>query len=147
MDEKKFSAKALLVSPLESGVVQAPDVVLIYGNPAQMARMVQSMIYAEGDIIESWANIGASCVREMIAPMIENKAGYVIPGRGARQLGMVGDDEMVFTLPIGKLENLLTGVRETHKKGTKYPINPFLFFEPRFNQTVENFREKIHLQE
>jgi uncharacterized protein (DUF169 family) len=52
----------------------------------------------------------------MIAPMIENKAGYVIPGRGARQLGMVGDDEMVFTLPAGKLENLLTGLRETMRK-------------------------------
>jgi uncharacterized protein (DUF169 family) len=147
MDEKKFSARALIVSPLESGIVQDPDVVLIYGNPAQMARMVQSMIYVEGGVIESWANIGGSCVPEMIGPMIKNKACYVIPGRGARQIGMVGDDEMVFTLPIGKLENLLTGVKETHKKGTKYPINPFLFFEPRFNQTVEKFRDKIHLKE
>ena len=146
MDEGAFSARALIVSPLESGVVQDPDVVLIYGNPAQMARMVQSMIYTEGGVIESWSHIGASCVREMIAPMIEDKAGYVIPGRGARQLGMVGDDEMVFTLPIGKLESLLIGLRETHQKGTKYPINQFLFFEPRFNKTVEAFREKIELQ-
>jgi len=142
-DESTFSARALILSPLDSGVVQDPDVVLIYGNPAQMARMVQSMIYTEGGVIESWSNIGASCVREMIAPMIEDKAGYVIPGRGARQLGMVADDEMVFTLPVGKLESLLIGLRETHRKGTKYPINQFLFFEPRFNETVEAFREKI----
>jgi uncharacterized protein (DUF169 family) len=147
MDENKFSFQALIVSPLESGVIQNPDVVLIYGNPAQMARMVQSMIYTEGGVIESWANIGASCVREMIAPMIENKAGYVIPGRGARQLGMVADDEMVFTLPVGKLENLLTGLKETHEKGTKYPINQFLFFEPRFNPTVEKFKTKIKLNQ
>jgi uncharacterized protein (DUF169 family) len=146
MDEKKFSARALIVTPLGSGVVQNPDVVLIYGNPAQMARLVQSIIYAEGGVVESWANIGASCVREMIAPMIENKAGYVIPGRGGRQLGMVGDDEMVFTLPIGKLDSLLIGLQETHEKGTRYPINQFLFFEPRFNKTVEGFREKIHLK-
>jgi len=106
---------------------------------------VQGMIYSEGDIIKSWANMGASCVREMIAPLLENKPGYVIPGRGARQLGMAGDDEMVFTLPAGKLDALLTGVKETHEKGTKYPINPFLFFEPRFNQTVEKLREKIKL--
>ncbi|OGP50605.1 MAG: hypothetical protein A2Y79_06845 [Deltaproteobacteria bacterium RBG_13_43_22] len=145
MDEKKFSSRGLIVSPLDSGVIQDPDVILIYGNPAQMARMIQSMIYTEGGVIESWASIGASCVREMIAPMIENKAGYVIPGRGARQLGMAGDDEMVFTMPAGKLENFLTGVKETHEKGTKYPINQFLFFEPKFNKTVEKLREKIKL--
>jgi uncharacterized protein (DUF169 family) len=145
MEEKKFSAKALIVSPLDAIAVQDPDVVLIYGNPAQMARMIQSMIYVEGGVIESWASIGASCVREMIAPMVEKKAGYVIPGRGARQLGMTGDDEMVFTMPAGKLENFLTGLKETHDKGTKYPINQFLFFEPKFNKTVENLREKIKL--
>jgi len=145
MDEKNFSSQGLIVSPLDSGVIQDPDVILIYGNPAQMARMIQSMIYTEGGVIESWASIGASCVREMIAPMIEDRAGYVIPGRGARQLGMAGDDEMVFTMPAGKLENFLTGVKETHEKGTKYPINQFLFFEPRFNKTVEKLREKINL--
>ncbi|MBU4316254.1 MAG: DUF169 domain-containing protein [Proteobacteria bacterium] len=145
MNEKKFSAKGLVVSPLDSGTVENPDVILIYGNPAQMARMVQAMIYSEGGVIESWANMGASCVREMIAPLIENKAGYVIPGRGARQLGMAGDDEMVFTLPAKKLDSLLEGLKETHEKGTKYPINQFLFFEPMFNKTVEKLREKIKL--
>ena len=60
---------------------------------------------------------------------------------------MAGDDEMVFSLPAGKLENLLIGVKETHEKGTKYPINQFLFFEPRFNQTVEKLRKKINLVE
>ncbi len=145
MDEKKFYSRGLAVSPLNSGILLDPDVVLIYGNPAQMARMIQSLLYTEGGVIESWASIGASCVREMLAPMIENKAGYVIPGRGARQLGMAGDDEMVFTMPGGKLENFLIGLKETHEKGTKYPINQFLFFEPRFNATVEKLREKIKL--
>lgn len=147
MDGRKFSAKGLIVSPLDSGIIKNPDIILIYGNPAQIARMIQSMIYSEGHVIESWANMGASCVREMIAPLIENKAGYVIPGRGARQLGMAGDDEMVFTFPAGKLDNFLTGVKETHEKGTRYPINQFLFFEPRFNKAVEKLREKIKLTE
>lgn len=145
MDEKKFFSRGLIVSPLEAGLIDDPDVILIYGNPAQMARMIQSIIYTEGGVIESWASIGASCVREMLAPMIENKAGYVIPGRGARQLGMAGDDEMVFTMPAGKLEHFLIGLKETHEKGTKYPINQFLFFEPRFNKTVEELRAKIKI--
>ena len=53
--------------------------------------------------------------------------------------------ELAFALPAGKLDDLLIGIRETDEKGTKYPINPFLFFEPRFNPPVEKFREKIKL--
>jgi len=34
MDEKKFSSRGLIVSPLDSGVILNPDVILIYGNPA-----------------------------------------------------------------------------------------------------------------
>ena len=48
-------------------------------------------------------------------------------------------------MPANKLENFLIGVKETHEKGTKYPINQFLFYEPRFNQTVEKLREKIKI--
>ena len=48
----------------------------------------------------------------------------------------------VIYLPAGKLENFLTGVKETHEKGTKCPINQILFFEPRFIQAVEKLREK-----
>ena len=58
---------------------------------------------------------------------------------------MVADDEMIFTIPAAKLDSLLMGLRETHEKRTKYPINQFLFFEPKFNPTVEKFREKIEL--
>jgi uncharacterized protein (DUF169 family) len=110
-----------------------------------MARMVQSVIYSEGEFIESPANSGGSCVREMIALMVGNKAGYILPDRGTRQLEMVGDDEIVFTLPAGKLGSLLTGLKETRDNGIKYPINQFLFFKPDFAQKLEQLRGKIKL--
>jgi hypothetical protein len=39
----------------------------------------------------------------------------------------------------------LTGLRETDEKGTKYPIQQFLFFEPRFNKAVAKLIKKIRL--
>ena len=104
--EKKISSKGLTVAPLVKGVIEDPDVILIYGNAAQMARLVQSMVYMEGGVIESQAQIGLSCVGEMIKPMAENKAGFIIPGRGERRLGMAADDELAFALPAGKLDDL-----------------------------------------
>jgi uncharacterized protein (DUF169 family) len=143
--EKKFPSKGLIVAPIDAGVIEDPDVILIYGNPAQIARLVQSMIFVEGGVIESRAHLGLSCVSEMIEPVVNKKAIYVVPGRGERQLGMAGDDEMAFALPAVKLQDLLTGLRETDEKGTRYPIQPFLFFEPRFNKAVSKLIKKIRL--
>jgi uncharacterized protein (DUF169 family) len=143
--EKKFDSKGFIVAPIDAGVIAEPDVVLIYGNPAQIARMVQSMIYVEGGVIESQAHLGLSCISEMIEPIVSKKAIYVIPGRGERQLGMASDDEMAFALPLAKFQDLLTGLKETDDKGTRYPIQPYLFFEPRFNKAVSKLIKKIQL--
>jgi len=69
----------------------------------------------------------------------------VVPGRGERQIGMDSDDEMAFALPMAKLQALLTGLVETDEKGTRYPIQPFLFFEPRYNKAVSKLIKKIKL--
>jgi uncharacterized protein (DUF169 family) len=143
--EKKFFSKGLVVAPIDSGVIEEPDVILIYGNPAQIVRLIQSMLYVEGGVIESRAHLGLSCVSEMIEPIVSKKAIYVVPGRGERQLGMAADDEMAFALPAMKLPDLLTGLRETDEKGTRYPIQPYLFFEPRFNRAVSKLIKKIRL--
>jgi len=143
--EKKCPSKGILVAPIDSGVVAEPDVIMIYGNPAQMARLVQSMIYSEGGVIESRGHLGISCVGEMIEPAVSGKAAYVVPGRGERQIGMAADNEMVFVLPPSKLPGLLEGLRETDEKGTSYPIQPFLFFEPRYNKSVSKLIKKIKL--
>jgi uncharacterized protein (DUF169 family) len=143
--EKKFPSKGLIVAPIDAGVITEPDVILIYGNPAQIARLVQSMIYVEGGVIESKAHLGLSCISEMIEPIMSEKAIYVIPGRGERQLGMAADDEMAFAVPLAKFQDLLTGLRETDEKGARYPIQPYLFFEPRYNKAVSKLIKKIKL--
>jgi uncharacterized protein (DUF169 family) len=145
--EKKFPSKGLVVAPIDSGIIADPDVILIYGNPAQINRLVQSMLYSEGGVIESRASLGASCVFQMIEPLVSGKPAYVIPGRGERQVGLAQDHEMVFTLPASKLPALLEGLRETDEKGAKYPVQPFLFFEPLLNEAVSNLLKKIKLPE
>jgi uncharacterized protein (DUF169 family) len=75
--------------------------------------------------------------------MREKKPIYIVPGRGERQLGMAGDDEMVFALPGEQLGDLLTGLKETDKQGSRYPINQMLMFEPIYTKAIMDFREKI----
>jgi uncharacterized protein (DUF169 family) len=133
----------LIISPLECGLVEKPDVVLIYGNAAQIARMVQSYVYINGGVVRSESQVGLSCGSEMIRPMMEKSAFYVVPGRGERSIGMAGNDEMVFAIPGEQLDDFLTGLAETHEAGSKYPIIQYLFFEPAYTPAIINFRNKI----
>jgi len=130
----------VLISPLEYELVENPDVFLIYGNAAQVTRMVQSYVYIKGGVVRSEAQVGLSCGSEMIRPMMEKSAFYIIPGRGERSIGMAGNDEMVFALPGEQLDDFLTGLRETHEAGIKYPISQYLLFEPGYNAAITEFR-------
>lgn len=138
--------QGLVIAPLEKGVVEEPDAVLVYGNPAQMSRMVQAMVYMQGGTIKSEAQTGLSCASEFLKPMREKKPIYIVPGRGERQIGMAGNDEMVFALPGEMLQDLLTGLQETDKLGSRYPIGQMLMFEPLYTKPILEFREKIDVK-
>lgn len=137
--------KGLVIAPLEKGIIEKPDVILIYGNAAQITRMIQSMVYIQGGVIKSEAQVGLSCASEFLKPMRDKKAIYIVPGRGERQIGMAGNDELVFALPGEQLDDLLTGLKETDKRGTKYPINQMLMFDPIYTKPIMDIREKIVL--
>ncbi|MGB9847460.1 MAG: DUF169 domain-containing protein [Desulfotomaculales bacterium] len=133
----------LVISPLEYGLAEDPDVVLIYGNAAQVSRMVQAYVYVKGGVVKSESQVGLSCGSEMIRPMMEKSAFYIVPGRGERSLGMAGNDEMAFALPGEQLADFLTGLKETHEAGSRYPISQYLFFEPAYTPAIIDFRNKI----
>jgi uncharacterized protein (DUF169 family) len=137
----------LVISPLKSNAYESVDVILMYGNAAQLSRMIQSYVYIMGGTVKSESNVGLSCVAEMIQPMVDKTARYVIPGRGERSLGMAGNDEVAFALPGEQLDDFLTGLQETHKAGSRYPIIQYLFFEPVYTPAILEFRNKIHTRE
>jgi uncharacterized protein (DUF169 family) len=142
-DGYKSPYEGLVLSPLDAGVIDDPDVILIYGNAAQISRMVQSYIYIRGGVVKSESQVGLTCFSEMIRPMLEKSACYIVPGRGERTLGMAGNEEMVFALPWEQLDDFLTGLTETHEAGSKYPIIQYLFFEPVYTPAIIEFRNKI----
>lgn len=145
-DEYASRYSGLVISPLKCNATESVDTVLMYGNAAQLSRMIQSYVYIMGGTVKSESNVGLSCVAEMIQPMVEQTARYVIPGRGERSLGMAGNDEVVFALPGEQLDDFLTGLRETHKAGSRYPIIQYLFFEPVYTPAIMEFRDKIQIR-
>ncbi len=120
----------ILVAPLHRTTFQ-PDLFLIYGNPAQIMRLIQGALYHKGGAVQS-SSMGRLGCASVITVMKEEECRYSIPGNGDRIFGMTQDDEMTFTIPSSKIDAVLEGLAETHKVGIRYPITSLFNIEPTF---------------
>jgi uncharacterized protein (DUF169 family) len=123
---------ALLLSPLSKSP-DVPDTVLLYGNPAQVMRLVQAYSYVAGERVAGHFGGKVECDEYLIAPFKTGKPRVAIPGMGDRIFSMTQDDEMVFALPGQDLEILLQGLKEAGNKiGARYPVTFYQGFQPEF---------------
>ncbi len=106
-----------------------PHVVLLYGNSAQVMRLVAAALWKEGGRIESSFSARIDCADEMIAPLLEEKPQVILPCYGDRVFGSAQDHEMAFSFPWGFGPDLVEGLEGTHRGGVRYPIPTFLRYE------------------
>ena len=90
--------EALVLAPLGKGLYE-PDTVTVYGNPAQVMRMIQAWVYQKGDRLAGLFGGKVECSEYLIAPFKKEVPCVAIPGMGDRIFSMTQDDEMVFALP------------------------------------------------
>jgi uncharacterized protein (DUF169 family) len=134
--------KGAVMFPLDQAPVD-PDLVVIYGTPAQMARLAAGYLYHSGELIESkTTGFGIACL-STIKPYWSGKPAFVHPGRGERILAGTDEHEMLFTFPAKKLKMLVDGLEKTHKKGTRYPIQSYMIYQPPVIPPVKALEEKL----
>jgi len=121
--------KGIIISPLFKTNFE-PDSVLIYGNAAQMMRLVQAWVFKNGSPLTFKAQGGGSCSFEVVGPVLKNQVNLVLPGNGERIFGQVHDDEIVFTIPFKKMKNTIAYLEQTHQGGQRYPIPKYGTFTP-----------------
>ena len=110
------NTKCIVIAPLHTATFD-PDVVIVYGNAAQIVRMVQGALYKEGGAIESkFAGRGA-CGGEVTVPFTQQKCNVILPGGGERVFALTQDDELAFAMPKSKFDSVMEGVVATHKGG------------------------------
>jgi len=113
--------QAVLFTPLFRADFE-PDQVLLYGNPAQMIRLVQGSLYKSGGTLTSIANGASDCAQSLVRPLVSGECLYVLSGMGNRMYGATEKDEMCFCIPWGKIDDVLEGLKQGHAKGMRYPI-------------------------
>ena len=123
---------AISLAPLTKGLFE-PDVVVIYGNPAQVMRMSQAWSHRRGQRAAGLFGGKVECSEYLIAPFRTQEPRVSIPGMGDRIFSMTQDDEMVFSLPGQGLQELVQGMSEAGSKiGARYPVTFYQNFQPEF---------------
>ena len=108
--------QCIVLAPLHLATFD-PDVVVCYGNSAQITRFVQGALYKVGGYIESrFAGRGA-CGGEITVPYSQDKCNVIVPGGGERVFALTGDDELAFAMPASWIDRVMEGLEATHKGG------------------------------
>ncbi len=142
-DYKQYSE--LVVGALQRFPLE-PDLVLVYGNAAQVMRLVHAALYAKGGALTSSFTGRGECSEIIVQTMQSNECQVILPGNGERVFGQTQDDEMAFTIPADKIDSVTKGLEATHKSGVRYPIPNFLIYQPKFPPKYHEL-EKLWRQE
>lgn len=140
-------ARSIVVSPLAKADFE-PDVVLVYGTPAQVARLIHGSIYKRGGAISSTFAGRNSCAGELVAPLSSQKCQVIVPGSGERLFAVVQDHEMCFAIPRAQLEEVAAGLAATHKTGAMRFPTPFygLRARPQFPEKYRGLEEEFGIK-
>lgn len=107
-------------APLRSTNFQ-PDVVMIYCDSTQLSLLLLGREYREGYNLKCALSGHAACVYGVIPVIQSGECQVAVPCRGDRYRAMAGDEEMIFTAPKGKLDDLMLGIRYIETTGSKLP--------------------------
>ncbi|MBZ5528246.1 MAG: DUF169 domain-containing protein [Acidobacteriia bacterium] len=121
----------LLVAPAGRAEF-VPDALIIYGNAAQVMRLLTGALWKRGGALTSSFTGRVDCSDEIIRTMLSADYQVILPCYGDRVFGQTEDSEMAFSLPGAKMAELVEGLAGTHKGGIRYPIPSFLRYTPQF---------------
>ncbi len=123
--------KHLLVAPAARAEF-APDALIIYGNAAQVMRLLTGALWKRGGAITSSYTGRVDCSDEVIRTMLSGDYQVILPCYGDRVFAHTEDWEMAFSLPGSKMDEIVEGLQGTHKGGIRYPIPAYLRFTPQY---------------
>lgn len=118
----------LYAAPLEH-MPRRPDVVMVYGTPAQVVRLVQGYGYSTGEAVESkFRGFGGTCVSGVLRTRRLARPQVLLPGFGDRALARVEDHEMAFSFTPDHMEAILEGIEDVGKRsGLSWPMKYVLY--------------------
>ena len=100
-----------------------PDLVIVYGNPAQILVLVHAANYGHGEGVSSASTGRFGCADWIAGVPGSEECRYAIPCSGERVFAGTQDHEMSFMIPSSCFRSVAHGLAVMRKKGTyRYPV-------------------------
>jgi uncharacterized protein (DUF169 family) len=115
-------AEAVVMAPLSKNKFE-PDVILIFGNPAQLMMLLCGLQKEKYERFDFHFVGEGSCSDSLGECYRTGKPQISLPCYGERSMGQVSDDEIILALPPVEMERAVSGMKKLAKIGFKYPIN------------------------
>ncbi len=97
-----------------------PDLVAVYCNSAQLRCLLTGIKYRMGYVVTSRLDPSGACVHCTVPVLKSGDCQVTVPCGGDRKRALAQDDEMIFSLPKDRLEDLMTGLRHFDETGFGY---------------------------
>jgi uncharacterized protein (DUF169 family) len=106
-------------SPLRTAGFE-PDLVVIYCNSNQLRCLLTGMKYKEGYSVTSKLDPSGACLQCTVPVIKTGECQVTVPCGGDRSHALAQDDEMIFSVPTSRLEDLMLGLRYFDELGRGY---------------------------
>ena len=113
--------KGLVAAPLCFCTFE-PDVVLIYATPAQTRMMVGAIKQQTGKLVETAFDVIDSCAYDTVLPIQTGEYRVTFPDPGEYERALADEDEVILSVPGGRLEELLAGLSANQSRGFGYML-------------------------
>jgi len=102
-----------------------PDIVLLYGNAAQMALLVNAIQFDKYERMVFFSVGETSCSDVIGRCFVDRVPSLSVPCYGERRFGHAQDDELAIGLPVEECARILKNLETLYKRGIRYPISHF----------------------
>lgn len=117
--------QALVASPLAKGRIAEPDAVLVYATPGQMILLVNALQHRRYVRADFTVTGETACADSWGRGLATGEPSISIPCFAERRFGGVQDDELLVSLRLEHLQEVVTGLEWLSQRGIRYPIPPY----------------------
>lgn len=110
----------IMSAPLEASDFE-PDLVMMYCTSTQLTLLLLGIAYKDGYDVTSTLSGHAACVYSVVPVLETGKCQVALPCRGDRYAAGAQDNELIFSVPCDRLDDLVTGLKAIAKAGTRLP--------------------------
>ncbi|MFX1281830.1 MAG: DUF169 domain-containing protein [Promethearchaeota archaeon] len=119
-----------------------PDLIMVWGNSAQTMRIIQGYLWKRGGRVSMSTFCDGVCADTISNAVLTGDLQIAFPCLGDRRFGMATDNDLIASIPIGIINEIIEGLEKTHKAGTRYPI-PYQITTPKFFLKLKKQLDKI----